>query len=939
MTVQGKFEQTPIYVYLLGRFKIELDGKLLRLPSRKDEALLVYLVLHPGQHNRDSIATLFWSDGSSQQARASLRNALAVLRRTLGAALVMTDREHVQINPDYPLQVDALEFRKQVHQFQSAALPDVTGLQLELYRGDLLIDFSDEWLIPIRETYRQLFGRALLQLGEQQRSLGHYDSAIALMRRLLELEPADEQAHQIVMACYFALGDRPAALRQFEILQRILRDELQAEPQRETLLLYQRIRNAALTPLSNHTVPGNLPTPLTGFVGRGQEIQDLEALICEQSRLVTLTGTGGSGKTRLAIEVAAACSPAFKDGIWWVDLAPQADANFVPHSIARALGIREISSGGIIDDLILRLRPKQLLVILDNCEHQIEACAQIVARLLTGCSQLRVLATSREPLRIDGETVWMVLPLSLPDTRAPLTLTVAQQAEAVQLFVKRAMAAQRSFHLTEQNIRPIVEICRQLDGIPLALELAAVCLRTLSPDELVVRLQDRFALLTGGSRSAIPRQQTLQAALDWSYELLESDEQTLFCQLSVFAGNFSLEAIESVCHLSSSPVTDLLFRLVNKSLVIFEDESYRMLETVRQYARAKLEMRDDFTLVSYRHLGWCLDLAEQAELRFSSSEQVYWLERLEVENANLRAALSWALQDDVLESGLRLVSALWWFWSRRGYLAEIRHLLNVFLSQAKRSDGLLSGTVAKALSRAGAAATRQGDYETARLFLDESLALLHILNDKSGCAFVYHQLGWLHHALKQFSLARALYQDSLSITAELGEQAQAQHADTLAYLGMLDYFEKRYPEARLHLKQSLELRQSLGEVWGPAFAEWNLGNVALGEGDYLTAKLLYQKVIRAVRSLRDRWGLPSILEGIAYAIEKAGNPEPIVTLLSTAAVIREQTVSPVPPVFKDGYDRTLAAVRVHLGEERFQQLWQAGQSMSIEDVIDLALNI
>jgi non-specific serine/threonine protein kinase len=929
----------PLHIYLFGKFEIERDRRALRLPGRKDEALIAYLLLHPGQHHRDKLAALLWPEGSNQQSRASLRNALAVLRKMLGETLLIADRDHVQVNPEFPVYVDAREFKKQAQQFQSAAIPDMTGLHLELYRGDLLADFSDDWIIPIRESCRQLHRHTLLLLTQRQRSLGLYEAAIALAEQMLELEPADEKAHQLLMSCYFALGDRPSALRQFEILQQILRDELAAEPQRETLLLYQRIRDAALTPLSNHTIPGNLPTPLTGFIGREQEIQDLETLICEQSRLVTLTGAGGSGKTRLAIEVAAACSPAFRDGIWWVDLAPQSDASFISHAVARSLGIHDLSGEDVLQTITQHIHAKQLLVVLDNCEHQIEVCAQIADRLLRECPQVRLLATSREALRIEGETVWVVLPLSLPDTRAPLTPVAAQQSEAVQLFVDRAVAVQRSFRLTEQNTQSVVEVCRQLDGIPLALELAAVCLRSLALDELAVRLRDRFALLTGGSRAALPRQQTLQAALDWSYDLLEPDEQILFCHLAVFAGGFTLEAAESVCKTPPLPVMPLLFRLVDKSLILFENERYRMLETVRQYASARLEARDSSTTVFGHHLDWCVALAEQAEPRFSSAEQVYWSERLEAENANLRTALNWALQHQASEAGLRLISALWWFWSRRGYMADIRHLLDAFLALTRRSEGMVSAPVAKALSRAGAAATRQGDYETARLFLDESLNLHRTLDDKPGSAFVYHQLGWLHHALKQFDIARSLYHDSLNITAQIGEKAHAQHADTLAYLGMLNYFEGRYADARSCLNQSLALKQRLGEIWGRAFAEWNLGNVAFGEGDYHTAKHIYQNVIREVRGLRDRWGLPSILEGIAYIAEIDRNSELAITLMSAAAVIREQTVSPVPPVFKENYDHTLARLRLHFGEDNFRRLWQAGQSIPIEDVIDLALNV
>ncbi len=924
---------SEVRVYLLGMFNLTRSGRILRLPSRKDESLLAYLLLHPGAHSREAVAALFWPDGNREQSRASLRNALAVLRRILGQDVVIADRDTIQVLQDQ-YWVDALIFKTQMQWFQSNALPDSAVLQFDLYRGDLLEACPDEWLIPIRESYRQLYFRALLQAAQRQRSFGHYDVAIALAERILERESTDEMAHQLLMSCYEAVGDRQSALKQFELLRARLWDELATEPQPETMLLYQRIRSTRFAPQGARLVMGNLPTPLTRFIGRKVEVHDLEALICEQSRLVTLTGAGGAGKTRLAIEVADVSSPSFPDGVWWVELTPYTEARLLPYAVAAALHIQDTMSADALQHIVGYLRDKRLLLLLDNCEHLIEACASFVDQLLTACPHLRIMATSREALRIHGEVVWVVLPLSLPDVRARLTLDTASQSEAVRVFLDRAAAAVPGFHLNENNLIPVVEICRQMEGMPLALELAAVCVRNLPISELVKRLQDRFALLMSGSRVAQPRQQTLQATLDWSYNLLDDDEQHLFGQLAVFAGGFTAEAVEMVC--GAAAVTVLL-RLVEKSLVNLVDSRYHMLEIIRQYAHTKAHIHDDAASVAQRHLEWCVALVEQAEVKFSSTEQSFWSERLDTESANLRAALKWALEQGTAEIGLRLVSALWWFWSRRGFLEEIGRWLEAFLQVGRQSQNLLTTTAAKALARAGAAAVRQTHYETGRLFLVESMTLYRSLGEQSGQAFVLHQLGWLHHATLGFAEARELYHESLNISRQRGVDGLSQLADTLAYLGLLACFELSFEEARAYLYSSRELKSQLGDVWGCAFADWIQGNVIFAEGDHIRAKQTYQTVLRTVRGLHDRWGLPSILEGIAY-VQAISEYHHATLLLSAASAIRLKTASPMPPVFSAQYERMLNELRRQYAADGFEAAWREGAALSIEDVITLALD-
>ena len=394
----------------------------------------------------------------------------------------------------------------------------------------------------------------------------------------------------------------------------------------------------------------NLPRPLTSFVGRTHELDALTALL-SSTRMVTLTGTGGCGKTRLAIEVADRVADRYADGVWFVDLAPLSDPALVLPAIAQVLGIREEVARPLATTVVDAVRARHLLLVLDNCEHLIEGCASVAQLLLDACPRLSLLATSREALRIPGEISWRVPSLSLPQPEVNLSPTTAAQSEAVRLFTERAIAVQPAFQLTVTNVQAVAQICHELDGIPLALELAAARMHVLTAEELAARLDRRFSLLTGGSRTARLRQQTLQATVDWSYDLLTPEEQTLFARLSVFAGGWTLDAAEAVGSgddLAAEDVVNVLTRLVEKSLVVAQalDDGttrYRLLETLRQYGRTRLETCGELARVQHRHATYYLTLAERAEPELIGSHQLRWLDQLEREHDNLRAALAWWL--------------------------------------------------------------------------------------------------------------------------------------------------------------------------------------------------------------------------------------------------------------------------------------------------------
>lgn len=429
------------------------------------------------------------------------------------------------------------------------------------------------------------------------------------------------------------------------------------------------------------SLPNNLPMQLTSFIGREREMGEIRALL-SRSRLLTLVGSGGSGKTRLALQVAAELLEAYKDGVWLVELAALTDAGLLAQTVAAALNLREQPGRTVEATLTDYLQPRQILLVLDNCEHLLLACAELGEGLLRTCPQLRLLSTSRESLAISGELTYRVPSFAVTELRQLTSVDALIQNEAVRLFVDRATLAAPAFKLTERNVAAVAQICDRLDGIPLAIELAAGRMKGMSVEQIAARLDDRFRLLTGGSRTALPRQQTLRATMDWSHEMLSDSERTVLRRLSVFAGGWTLEAAEAVCA-GDGPepgdVLDLVTHLVDKSLVFMEapdgEARHRFLETIRQYARDRLMEASEADRVRDRHRDWCIQLAEQAEPHLTSAAQAVWFERLELENHNLRAALEWTKAGGAPEMGLRLAGPLWRFWNVHGYWREGREWL------------------------------------------------------------------------------------------------------------------------------------------------------------------------------------------------------------------------------------------------------------------------
>lgn len=685
--------------------------------------------------------------------------------------------------------------------------------------------------------------------------------------------------------------------------------------------------------------PHNLPIQLTSFIGRERETKSVKMLMA-QTRLLTLTGPGGCGKTRLALHVAADLLEEYPDGVWLVELATLSEPALIPQTVASVLKVREQAGCSLLSTLIDFLQPKQLLLVLDNCEHLVEACAQFIEVLLRTCPKLRILTTSRELLGITGEAAWRVPPLSLPDPNHLPTIESLTQYEAIRLFLERAAVVSPCFALTSQNAPAITQICQRLDGIPLAIELAAARVKVLSVEQIAARLDDRFRLLTGGSRTALRRQQTLQAAIDWSYELLSEKERILLRRLAVFAGGYTLEAAEAVCAqegVDHYEVLDLLSQLVDKSLVVKEEKGgtarYWLLETIRQYSLEKLTEAREMTALRNRHLAFFVELTEQAEPQLKGADQKLWLERLEIEHDNLRAALEWSKTEiSRVVEGLRLAGALWPFWEVRGFLSEGRRWIEGLLAVVGNAQASVR---AKALRGAGVLASHQGDYERAATFLQESFTLLQQLGDKRGAALSLNNLGIVARNQGDYARATALYEEALALWRELGDQRGI--AASLANLAIVARNQKDYSRATKLHEESLLLFRELGNKMGMAVTLNNLGVIAEDQGNYERAATLYKESLVLRNELGDKLGALGCLSNLAAVAGERGQLEWAARLFGAAEALREALSAPVSPDERAEYDSKVAIVRAKLDEATFTQAWAQGRAMTLEQAISYAL--
>jgi predicted ATPase/class 3 adenylate cyclase len=676
----------------------------------------------------------------------------------------------------------------------------------------------------------------------------------------------------------------------------------------------------------------NLPTQLTSFVGREKELRDVKKLL-QDAHMVTLIGPGGAGKTRLSIQAASEILDQYPDGVWFVELAPISDPLLVPRTTAIAISLREEPQRQVMDVLCDYLHNKKLLLVLDNCEHLVDACAKMVDKILHTAPNTRILASSREALGIGGEVTYRVPSLGLPDVNHLPPVESLSQYEAVKLFIDRATNAVQTFSVTNDNAPALAQICDRLGGIPLAIELAAAKIRVLSLDQISKRLDDRFRLLTGGNRTALEHHQTLRAAIDWSYNLLPTAEQILFSRLSVFVGGWTLEAAEWVCSdaiVKSEDVLDLLEHLINKSIVIMEETQYesryQMLETMRQYADEKLVEAD---ARRRQHALYFLTVAETIEPFLEKPEQASWLDTLEREHNNFRAALVWAREKGEVELGLRLASALCLFWFMRSYLSEGLSQIGDFLSLS--ASTIDATTRAEALDRAGILARYRGDLKHAHEWIAESLSLRRELGESHGVADSLSNLGFVVLHEGDFIQARQLYSEALTIHRELENQQGI--ADSLSHLALMAFYEGDYESAQAMDEASLAIWRGLGDQQGITWALQRLGNVKLHQGKYKVAHDLFKESLAISSEIKFKWGIAFSVEGLASVAACTGQAVRAILLAGGACTLRQAIGVPLSSAAQADFERLLSSARKLLGEKIAEQVWVKGLSLNTEQMI------
>ncbi len=732
---------------------------------------------------------------------------------------------------------------------------------------------------------------------------------------------------------------------------------------------------------SQETSPTNLPRQLNKFIGREQEMIEVKGLL-HTTQLLTLTGVGGCGKTRLALQIGIDTSGAetFTHGVWWIELADLTEPDLIPQQIASSLGIVEQAGRQLTETLSDFLQSKQLFLILDNCEHLISVCAQLVETLLRTCPSLRILATSREALNITGELVWLVPSLALPETSHLPPLEELGKYGAIQLFTERATAVVPSFKLTPENAAAVLQVCQRLDGIPLATELAAARVKVLSVEQIAARLDDSYRLLTSGRRTALPRHQTLRATMDWSYSLLSGQERVLFRRLSVFAGGFTMEAVEGICTsegIEEDDILDVLTRLVDKSLVIVEEHEgevrYRLLETIRQYSQERLWEAGEVALLQERHWNWYTGLAELAEPELLSNHQAVWFNRLEQEHDNLRVALGRSLERGEAEIAARIGGAIWRFWLLRGHLSEGSHWLERVLTGI--SD--CTATRAKALHALGVLVSHQGDYIRAKSLVEESLDEWRALGDRAGTAEALHSLGLMAHNRGDYEGAIILCEESLLLFRELrnnhgmaldltilglltlyqGDTQRAREfgeeglylsrelgdirgvAGALTDLGIIALEQGDSEQARALCEESLAIRQQIGDKGGCAHTLFIMGQLALKQGDYEPATRFYKESLVLRQETGEKEGIAAAMEGLASIAGAQGQAKRAAQIFGAAAALRNSMGAPLTPIERVSHERTVSAVRTQLNNPAFAKAWAEGQAMALEQAVEVALQI
>ena len=1039
---------SQLTIKLFGPPQAALAGKRLDLDHRKPMALLAYLCLTGQRYSRDMLATQFWPE--SETARKQLRNSLSILRKALGASFadwVAIDREGVNWLADSDTWIDVVEFQRRLDGFRThdhpsdelcAACVDHLTKAVALYGDDFLAGFTlrdspafDEWCYYQREHLRSELAIVLAALVEHHEKEGEFDVAIRHARRRLTLDSLNEPVHRQLMHLYARSGHQTLAIRQYRECERILGEELGVRPDGQTLALFEEVKRrrpavtmpAGPTPISEQSspvsvssegkigrvphryLPNNLSTPLTPLIGRDQERRSILAILAQPHvRLLTLSGPGGVGKTRLSRQVASdLCEQSASDdlswvvnGIFFVSLAPVLDTRLVASTIAETLDIREVQHRSILASLQTALRSKRMLLVLDNYEHVLSA-APLVTELLRACPHLKVLVTSREMLRLSGEHEYVVAPLALP----PLTSlgsgvndndeSPAAKYSAVELFRQRAVAARHDFVLDAANGPAVTDLCVRLDGLPLAIELAAARVKHFSVQNLLSRLNGNgtgrgrqnsgsLHFLKSDIRDKPERHRSLWAAIEWSYGLLEEEEQILFRRLAIFVGGWSADAAQAICGKGLSLDTSAgLASLLDKSLVQrMENDGdlprFTMLETLREFGLEKLRQQGELVLVQQQTASYFADLAEQYNAQLFGPNDATFRELMHVEHANIRAVTNWTLSTGEVDIALRLCAALLHFWNEFPKEAEQIALATVALAEGnppstRYAEAIVcAGYFSHILNRGEAvrrfmmqglemnaatgnmgdhrimgiargllawAAFDQGDYENARVFFDKDLAWSRQTGDDWTLAMTLVNYGRAATKLGEYERAEHQIWEALSLHRHVGQAWGI--AMALADWSLLCVRLGRFEDALDALAEGRQLAEDnqLKDRMSQLSRVWGL--LAMGQDDFSHAEICLREALHMQYELGGPKPLIATLDIMTQLAIRRGNPEKCLRLAAAAQSARIEFTLTASPVEKAEIDEAVAQARNALPNHAAATAWAEGEGMALDAAVEHAL--
>ena len=982
------------------------DQTLRQFQTYKTGALLAYLAFYrQRQHSREQLVHLLWPDADPASGRNRLTQALVWLRprlettETKRGTILVSDRHHIGLVSS-DLVTDVSEFEEAL---LTAATRSETSQQIEslrravdLYCGELLPGYYEDWVLTERQRLFEQFLLALRRLVHIYEQTHEYDRALDCARRALNADPVSEEVHLALIRLLALTGQPAAGLRQYHEMEQILHRELDEEPSAAALALINRIRRnepeIVRLPPDPQTVTQRLPTSLTRFFGRRDEINDVCDLITGgTARLLSLIGTGGCGKTRLAVEIAAQMTPHFNGAVWFVPLSDLHDPALIPKTIADTVRVPGAEAGASLEVVCEWLSWRPALLILDNLEHVVDDIAPLIRDMLARVPSLVILTTSRRRIGVSGEREIDISPLPVPlvPVSGILPPDVLLESESVQLFVDRAKAVRPSFRITTENAGIVAELISRLEGIPLAMELCAAWAQTLTPSQMLGQLSRPLDLLVSRESEVEPRHRSLRTMFAYSWEQLSPDLRQFFRRLSVFRGGWTLEAADTICSdnaaspLSALSALDLLTSLRERSLITVDENGdemrYRMLETVRDFASEKQHLsKENSGEIRRVHFTYYLEIAERSAPFLAGPDQAKWLNRLEVEQENFRAALAWATETGESHFGLRLAVALTAFWEGRGYLGEGQEWLGRMLALPNPRTDIDDLTIrATALNARGHLARNQGispdvdaamdeavtlwrhlgdqrglaaslqtlatitysreDTLTARKYLHEGLHLARALADQSLMARALHNLGNIALSNREWERASSYYAESLVLYRATGNYNRAAHV--LNNIGLVSRYRNEYPAALSAFHASLEISRELGDRSAMALTSLNLGTINRLKGHYTSARSFLNEAIRYAVEAGERRLFPWCVRELAHVACAQGEYELGVRFLAAAESQRLSMGISFKPADPEEFERTAAHARQALGELAFRAAWAVGSGLPRARILEEILHI